>query len=244
MNMKTLGVCFLLLVSTLPCLGQEGFSLEGTVGSGMSRSPQAFSLWLEGKSHFNSYLSAGIGLGLWQTGYKDTWISTNNDLTATHYRLSDNQTLPALSLSVRGEWPLIDLKDQPLRVFLEPQLLGLPYTGRTIRLEENYLLPLDPNANPPTYTPRPNNPTYEGSYTFSGNFQLGWALRGGLAYQMNERIDYFLSVSYQSVDPFAVLKNRTLSPHEGTTTINLDAYRPQKPLLFLHLGFAYRFDQP
>jgi hypothetical protein len=240
--MKTLGVCLLLLVGSLPCLGQESYSLEGTVGSGMSSSPQAYTLWLEGKTHFSPYLSAGIGLGLWQTGYKDTWITDHDDVKATHYRLSDFQTIPALSLSVRGEYPLINLGDQPLRLFLEPQLIGLPYTGRTVKLEENYLLFLDPNANPPTYKPRPVDPTYEGSYKYSGGIQLGWALKGGLAYQMNERVDYFLSVSYQSIDPFASLKNQTLATREDGVTIDLDTYRPQKPFLFLHLGFAYRFE--
>lgn len=242
--MRTLNLYLLFLLCAPFTYGQEGYSLEGTVGSGMSRSPQAFSLWLEGKSHFNPYLSAGIGLGLWQTGYEDTWISTYNDLSATHYRLSDNQTIPALSLSVRGEIPLFNLGNQPLRLFLEPQLIALPVNSRTVKLEENYLLSLDPNANPPTYTPRAVNPVYEGVYPLSGTFQLGWALKGGFVYERSEHLDYILALSHQATDPFAVLKNKTLTAHERGITINLDKYRPKKPLLFVHLGFAYRFKQP
>lgn len=242
--MRTFSLSLLLLLSTLPGLSQEGFSLEGTVGSGTNRSPQVFVLWLEGKTHFNDFLSAGLGLGLWQSGYKDTWIETYDDLTATHFRLSDNQTLPALSLSVRGDWPLFNLGIKPLRLFLEPQIIGMPFTGRTVKLEENYLLSLDPNANPPTYTPRALNPTFDGDYPISGKPQLGWGVRTGLAFQLNAHVDYFLSGSYTSLDPFESMKGTVLNARERGVTINLDGYRPQRPLFFVNLGFAYRFQQP
>lgn len=237
---------FLILSCWLLCVAsgmtQERFSVEGTVGSATNRGVQVFPLWLEGKWHLSSNLAAGVGVCLWQSGFKDEWFTPYNDETATEFSLSDNQTTPGFNLSVRGEWPLLKTVDRSLRLFIEPQLIVLPFTDRSLHLEEHYLVAQDPAAEHPSYVPRPVDPFHETQFNLQGSFHLGWSLRMGIAFSINEHVDYFLSIDPTSVDPFAAWKHKTLTTHERGTHIQLDAYRPDRRLFLLHLGFAYRFN--
>jgi hypothetical protein len=235
--------CFvLLMLLSLAALGfaQNGFELEGTVGTAYNDQNQVYSMQLDGRMQWNDYFSTGIGLSLWNSGYKDSWLESTSVNTSTFFRLSDNQTIPGIQLSLRGQYPLFKVWNHPVHLFVEPRLYFLPFSARTVFLNETYLNKIMDGENE-TYIERATDPTYKTIFKSACFPRFFWGLQGGFLINLKENIDLALSYGYTNMDLFKDLRNRSIQGHENLVDYPLNAYFPKKDLFLLNVGFIYKF---
>jgi len=239
--MRRLISLLVLFLTGLSIWSQESYSLEGTVGTATDN-PESYSLFLGGRIHFNTTLSAGIGLGLWNSGYASTWFEEYTNQTATLFRLSDNQTAPSFTVNLRGERPLITVVNMPLHVFVEPGVYFLPSTGRTVLLSENYFVGTpDPLTSLMNYELRSVAPTFSTRLVTDSKPVFGWELKGGLSLKVTDNVACSFSCAYQQVDLFRTLRNSTVSTHESNEAIELEHFFPNTGRIQLQVNFMYLF---
>jgi hypothetical protein len=239
--MRRLPTLFLLLLMGVPLWSQESFSLEGTVGSTLG-TPETYSISMVGRLHVNKIVSVGGGVGLWNSGYTSSWLEEYDNQTATSFRLSDNQTVPSFQLNIRGETPLMSVDNKPLHAFIEPGLVFLPSTRRTITLAETYFTgTLNPLTNEMEYSERSLQPKYSNQLTTNDKYLLGWELKGGLSLFVSEQVACALSCAYQHIDLFQQLNTTALNTHETNEPVELQRFSPQTNRFQLQLSFIYLF---
>ncbi len=239
--MRQLLFLLILFLTSVPLWSQESFSLEGTIGSDVG-SPETYSISMVGRLHFNNTLSAGAGVGLWNSGFASNWSEEYGDQTATLFRISDTQTVPSFQVNVRGERPLCTLGNKPLNIFIEPGLYFLPSTGRTVTLSETYYTgTLNPATNKLDYTERSVNPIYSKLLGTDNKPLFGWELKGGLSLEVKENIACSFSCAYQQLDLFQSLKTSSMYTHETNERIELNRFSPRIGRIQLQLSFVYLF---
>lgn len=240
--MRRLPTLFLLLLLGIPLWSQESFSLEGTVGNTFG-TPEAYSLTMVGRMHVNNTFSVGAGVGLWNSGFESNWSEKyTNDQTATSFRLSDNQTVPSFQVNLRGETPLLTVGNKPLHVFIEPGLIFLPSTRRTITLSETYYSgTLNPITSEMEYSERSAQSRYSNQFTTDDKPLLGWELKGGLSLHVSDNVACAFSCAYQQIDLFQMLKTTALNTHETNEPIELQRYAPRTNRFQLQVSFIYLF---
>ena len=173
--MKRLFVLLSLLAMTGFGFAQNGFGLDGTVGLSDASNGQIYSMQLEGRMQWNDYLSTSVGVSLWNSGYKNGWREDYTDNTATMFRLSDNQTVPGLQLNTRGQLPLFNVSNHSVRLFVEPSLYFMPFSGRTVNLNETHLLKkVDSGTGNITYEERTVDPISESSLKSDSHSRFFW----------------------------------------------------------------------
>jgi len=236
-------ILFLFLSLSGIGFAQKGFGLDGILGTVNNSNNQVYSLFLESRMQFNDYFSTSLGLGLWNSGYKDSWFEAyTNDKTATMFRLTDNQTIPGIQLNLRGQFPLFRVSDRLVKLFVEPRLFFLPFSARTVHLNETYL---ETEVNSETgneyYVKRNVDPIYEGTLKSDCVPRFYWGLQGGFLVNLNEDIDLSISYGYSNLDLFRDLRGLSIKGHEVDTYYELDPYFSEKHLLQLNVGFIYNF---
>lgn len=239
--MRRLSTLLFLFLLGVPLWSQESYSLEGTVGS-VAGTPETYSISMVGRVHFNPAVSAGLGVGLWNSGFSSSWLEKYGNQTATMFRISDNQTVPSFQVNLRGNLPLFSFGNIPIDLIIEPALHFLPSTARNVTLSETYFTgTINPVSNELEYDERSVDPRFSASMVTDNSLLLGWELKGGLSFDVAERVACAFSCAYQQVDLFHSLRTATLNTHESNNAIELQRFSPKKGRVQLQMSFIYRF---
>jgi len=206
----------LLVVFSLSAQAQEGFSLEGTPGLSNPDKAQINSLLISGRYHWNPYVSTSIGIGLWNSGFKDSWLAPNDDLTAIFYKLTDNQTVPAIQWDVELRCPLLI---PSIKLFVAPNLTLLSVTDRKVTLTKTYLIQeTDPESQGIRYIPRNTDPVEQSSLETSSHSNLYPGFRTGIYLPLTKNMAVSLGCQFSKINLFYSLKNQSI---DG---VSLDPY--------------------
>lgn len=237
--MRQLLTLFLLLLMGVPLWSQNRFSLEGTVGNTVG-TPETYSLSMVGRLNFSTALSAGIGVGIWNSGFSSNWLEEYDNQTATVFRISSNQTVPSFQVNLRGKTPLFTLSSKPIRFFIEPALHFLPITRRSVALSETYYTgTLNPVTNTLEYDERSLNPRFSTPLVTNKKSLFGWEVKGGLTVDVDDNMACAISCAYQHIDLFHTLRTAELTTHESNETIELQRFSPALGRFQLQLSFMY-----
>jgi len=238
--MKQISLSIVLLLLTMNSFAQKGFGVDGSIGIGRNDGDLVYPLLLEGRMQLNNYLSVNLGLGLWNSGLKDSWKEDNPDTkVSTLYRLSSNKTLPSLQLGTRLQAPVFTFKDKEIRLFVEPKLYFLPFSAQTVTLREVYY---DMKSLPDgiTYTEQEGTSKSESikseSYPrFYGGIQVGFA------FELMENIDLAISYGYTNMDLFKDLRGTSIQD-QSLKERSLNPYLPRTDLQQLSVSFLVNFN--
>jgi len=233
--MKRILLAFLLVSLTCNGFAQKGFGLDGTIGMGRNGGDLVYPFLVEGRIQFNDYFSMNLGLGLWNSGFKDSWEKPDQN-TSTLYTISSNKTLPSMQLSMRGQVPVFNYKNKQIRLFAEPKLYFLPFSAQTVTLKEVYFNRVTDN-NPfiPTGKSDLSSMKSECHPRFYGGLQVGFA------YEIAEDIDLAVSYGYTNMDLFKDLRGRTMTD-KSSIAWSFDDRLPRKDLQQLNIGFLINFN--
>jgi len=232
--MKHFVVLLALLGTTTLSFGQKGFGLDGTMGFGLNGSEMINPLLLEGRVQWNDFVSTNLGLGLWNSGYKAIW-NTESGTTATIYKLTDNQALPTVQLSLKGQYPIGYFLERELKLFVEPKMIFLPFSARTSYLNELYYT-ISYNGSEKIVTPGPSEDNVTTSYKSGCKPRLYYGIQLGLLVNVYENFDLSLSYGYTNIDLFMDLRGQSIKGFE------LNNYLPVKGMQLINLSLQYNFN--
>ncbi len=231
------GLCvlFLLLAGIDGLCAQTWIGAEGGFGLSHNGGEPINNLHISGRLHFNEALSTSLGIGLWNTGLRDTW-KVENDVakTFTLHRLREGKAMPTLQWGLRGSMPLVKIHRLPFRLYAEPYLTFLPFSSKTVtNVESNFVL--DPVAtaaqgkdvyvasgNPQTFTLKTSNDP-----------KLYYGLQLGVSTELKNQLFLDLGIGYSNLDLFNSLRNQTLHG------VSLNNHLPRKGLTILSLTLSY-----
>jgi len=233
--MKRIFLAFLLVPLTCNGFAQKGFGLDGTIGMGRNGGDLVYPFLIEGRIQFNDYFSMNLGLGLWNSGFKDSW-DDQKTITSTLYTISSNKTLPSVQLSMRGQVPVFNYKNKQVRFFAEPKLYFLPFSAQTVTLKEVYYkLEADNTTFTPTGKSDLSRMKSECHPRLYGGLQVGFA------YEIAEDIDLAISYGYTNMDLFKDLRGRTMTD-KSSNAWSFDDRLPRKDLQQINVGFLINFN--
>lgn len=240
--MKQISLSIVLLLLTMNSFAQKGFGIDGSIGIGRNEGDLVYPLLLEGRMQFNDYLSVNLGLGLWNSGLKDSWkIDDENTKVSTLYRLSSNKTLPSLQFGTRVQAPVFTLKDKEIRLFVEPKLYFLPFSAQTVTLREVYFdMKTNSLTNDITYTEQEG--TSKSSSMKSESFpRLYGGVQVGFAFELMENIDLAISYGYTNMDLFKDLRGASIQD-QSFRQWSLNPHLPRTDLQQLNVSFLVNFN--
>jgi hypothetical protein len=236
--MKRILLSIFLLPLVVNSFAQKGYGLDGSLSFGFNGGQTVYPILLEGRIQWDDYFSTNFGLGLWNSGFKNTW-KVDQTTTATLYRLSDNQTVPSLQLSSKGQFPVFKILDRTVSLFAEPKLYFLPFSARTVNMEE-------------VYYSRTTDAIGNVTYTATGDFQnsnmkseshsrLFGGIQAGLSIELIDNVDFALSYGYTKMDLFKELRglNNENWPLKNSS---LDYYLPSKDLQMISVGICVHYN--
>jgi len=226
-----------LLLVSLTCNGfaQKGFGLDGTIGIAQNGGDLVYPFLIEGRIQFNDYFSMNLGLGLWNSGFKDSW-DDQKTTTSTFYTISSNKTLPSVQLSMRGQVPVFNYKNKQVRFFAEPKLYFLPFSAQTVTLKEVYYKLATDNV---TFTPTGKSDL--SSMKSESHPRLYGGLQVGFAYEITDDVDLAVSYGYTNMDLFKDLRGRTMAD-KSSNAWSIDDRLPRKDLQQINVGFLINFN--
>jgi len=227
--MKHFMVSMLFLTMTLSCFSQKGFGIDGSISAGYNGSDQIYSLLLEGRIQWNDYFSTNLGLSLWNSGWQDSWKYDDPDSNnSTYFRLSDSQTIPAAQLGLRGQVPVFKIGNRQVKLFAEPKLFFMPFSARTVNLNEEYFTRETTGSGDEIYTR--TGETDNTSMKSDCNPRLWGGIHGGLSMEIIENVDLDVSYGYTNMDLFKDLRGLKINnfsldehglPDAGIQLINI-----------------------
>jgi hypothetical protein len=222
--------CFF-AVGSVALNAQTWLGAEGSFGLSYNGGEPINAIQLSGRLHVNDYLSSNLGIGLWNTGLKETWKDMSGDAqTFTLKRLREGKAIPTLHWGLRGEMPLLKVKRLPISLFVEPSLIFLPFSSKTPTIEEVYYT-LDPieTANQGTNVYKPTGSSQLFTLQTTNNPKLYYGVQLGVSTELKNQMYLGLGVGYSNLDLFNSLRNQTLHgvslndhlPRKGLTTVSL-----------------------
>jgi Outer membrane protein beta-barrel domain len=240
--MKQIPLLFFLLLLAMNSFAQKGFGVDGSIGIGRNEGDLVYPLLLEGRMQFNDYLSVNLGLGLWNSGLKDSWNEDEPEANfSTLYRLSSNKTLPSLQLGTRGQVPVFTLKDREIRLFVEPKLYFLPFSAQTVTLREVYYdMNTNSLTNEITYTEQKGTSKSE-SMKSESHPRLYGGVQVGFAFELMENIDLAISYGYTNMDLFKDLRGTSIQD-QSLKGRPLNPHLPRTDLQQLSVSFLVNFN--
>ena len=195
--------------------GQKGFGLDGSLGFGLNGSEIINPILLEGRVQWNDYLSTNLGLGLWNSGFKTVW-NTEIGTNATIYKLIDNKALPSIQLSFKGQCPIGNFFGHDFKIFVEPKLIFLPFSGRTTYLNELfYTINTDGEK-----IPGPSEDNFQTSLKSDCHARFYYGIQGGLSVNILDNFDLSVGYGYSNIDLFKDLRGKSI--HGSVSDFNLD----------------------
>lgn len=232
--MKRILFSFSLLLLACNGFAQKGFGIDGSIGMGYNGGDLVYPLLLEGRVQFNDYLSLNLGLGLWNSGLKDSW-HVDTEITSTIYKLSSNKTLPSLQLSTRGQIPVFTYRGKDIRFFVEPTLFFLPFSAQKATLKgELFNKETNDLTNVVTYTP--TGQTTNVSLKSECHPRLYGGVQAGLMVDLTDNIDLAVSYGYTNMDLFKDLRGGSISGFQLNSTL------PRANLQLFKIGFLVNLD--
>jgi hypothetical protein len=224
------------------CFSQSEFGLDGTLGVGFNDGEAVNPILLEGRVQWNDYFSSNIGVGLWNSGYKNSWKSEGTS-TLDIYHLSDNKALPTVQISLRGQVPIFKIQEKTVKLFIEPKMYFLPFSARTAKLEYTHFTETT-EASSYDYTDGSRFWKYnqansgEQSLKSDCNPRLYYGIQGGFSMEIYKNFDFGIGYGYTNIDLFRDLRGKTLK------VANLDDYLPKEgmKLLTISLRYSYRLN--
>jgi hypothetical protein len=232
---KVLFVCIALTIGQL-CRGQQGFGLDGSLGFGLNGSEMINPIFLEGRVQWNDNLSTNLGLGLWNSGFKSVWSSEAGN-TATIYKITDNKALPSVQLSMKGQLPLGRFLNHDWKIFAEPRLIFLPFSGRTTYLNELYYT-IETDG---TKTANPSEDNYQRSLNSDCHPRFYYSIGCGVSVDLWEDADLSIGYARSDIDLFKDLRGTAIQG--STTNFPLDDKGLPKPGLHLiTVSLNYHFN--
>jgi len=213
-----------LMLSSWFSHAQKGFGVDGTLGLGYNGGDLVYPLLMEGRVQWNDYLSTNLGVGIWNSGLKESWTTENLVAsTAIISRLSNNETLPSLQLSTRGQIPVFKINNRTIRFFVEPKLYFLPFSARTVTLQDIYYnRKIDAISGKVSY--EETGITVKNSLKSACNPRMYVGIQSGLIVEVFNNIDFALSYGLTNLDLFRDLRNRTIRD------LPLNPYLPKKEM--------------
>lgn len=225
---------FILFVLSLNSSAQKGFGIDGSLGFGQNGGEMVNPILLEGRVQWNDYFSTNLGVGLWNSGYKDSWKIDQTE-SFTLYRLSDNKTLPSMQLSMRGQFPVFKFNEKTVRLFVEPKLYFLPFSARTVNLMEIYY-EKKTDALTGAITYKETGDPLKTSLKSECHPRLYGGIQGGLSIELMENFDLALSYGYTNLDLFKDLRGQSIND------FSLDNYLPGSDLHLINISLLVHFN--
>lgn len=236
--MKRILFSIMVLTLTANSFAQKGFGVDGSLGFGFNGGQTVYPILLEGRVQWNDYLSTNLGVGLWNSGFKNTWKADQLS-TATLYMLSDNQTVPSLQLSLRGQLPVFKMFERTVNLFAEPRLYFLPFSKRTVNMEEVFYNKTTDAIGNVTYSA--TGVTQSSDMNSESHPRLYAGIQGGLSVELINNVDLSLSYGYIKMDLFNELRglNNESWPLKNSS---FDYYLPRKDLHTINIGICVHYN--
>lgn len=232
--MKQITFLVLFLAMASSSFAQKGLGLDGTLGFGINGSEIVNPVLLEGRVQWNDLLSSKLGIGLWNSGYKNTWRE-GDESAFTIFHISDSKALPSVQLSSRAEVPVFKFSGKQVHLFAEPKLIFLPFSARTTVLEENYYtISAISGVSGETYYDLTGSA--ENNLKCQSHPRLYYGVQGGLSMEAYKNFEIGLGFGYTNMDLFKDL--RGLSLHG----VNLDSYIPKSGMFLLSISLLYHYN--
>lgn len=232
--MKKTFILVLFLTTFLIAKSQNGFGLEGSAGLGLDKNQDATQMLITGRDYINENMSLGLGIGLWNSGFKRNW-SAETDKTAIIYKLSNSNTTPLINLSLRYSLPLASFQSHEIRFFLEPSVNLLPALSGDALLTETHFTIQNVNGEK-IITPDTPDKNKEYSYKSKTTQALYYQLQGGFSVALKENLNLNLGYGFSSMDLFKQLRGQSLSG------FSLNNYLPKKNIQLITIGLQYRYN--
>jgi hypothetical protein len=213
----------------------EGYGIEGNVGLNFKENSEDYFPSIDGRIYLKKNISASIGIGLFNSGFKKEWSDeTATTTNFTSYRLSCNSTKPTLNIGFRLGLPIVEISDHMLSVFAEPKLIYMPFNTRNFDL---YSFEVERKTNPVT-----GEITYEESedpdyYILEGTSgqSLFYTISTGISIDLKDNFELSLGYSFSNIDLF---KNHRQS---SINSIQLNDHLPVKKLSFPIIGIRVNY---
>lgn len=222
----------MMFVFSVCSFAQSNFGVEGSIGFGRNGGELVNSILMDGRLTFNEYLSSSLGIGLWNSGYKNSW-KEGDETNFTIRHLSDGKALPTIQLGLKANVKLFEIQHKPIAFFAEPKLYFLPFSGRTSNLNEVYY----------TIDPVESALSGENVYDISGtalyHFKsaskpaLYYGIQAGVTTILDKSMSVGIGLGYTNLDLFKDLRDKTLHG------VALNTHLPEKGLTTLFITFSY-----
>jgi len=233
--MKRILFSFALFLLAGDGFAQKGFGVDGSIGLGRNNGDPVYPLLIEGRIQLNNYFSANFGLGLWNSGFKDSWEGNKTPTTATLLQMSSDKTLPTLQFGPRAQVPVFSINDKKVRFFVEPKLYFLPFSAQTVDLKKTYYnITTNALTGDEIYTP--TGVTENASMKSECHPRLYGGFQTGLSIELVENMDFAISYGYTNMDLFKDLRGQSL---DG---ILMDGHLPKTDLQLINLSIRVNFD--
>jgi hypothetical protein len=234
-HMKKLFFLISLLTVAASVSAVNGFGLEGNLVTGFSGKEVYYNPSIDGRVYFNDCFSAGIGLGILNSGVKDAWSNeTENSTTFTSFRLSSNTTTPTLNVSLRGQLPLFKLYGHMISFYAEPKLIYIPLSKRQIDLYKySFKKEIDSSTGEITYTQIGD--TENSNVTSPNHHNIYGSISGGFSVEIKDDFELSIGYGYTNIDVFRYDRN------ENINGIGLADHLPGAGFQFLNIGFRFNY---
>lgn len=233
--MRILLTVFLMTLVALNSSAIEGFGIEGNLGLNFKENSEDYFPSIDGRIYLNKKLSASLGIGLFNSGFKKEWTDeTTASTTFTSFRLSSNSTRPTLNLGFRAGLPLFKISEHKVSVYAEPKLIYMPFNSRNFDL---YQFEVERVTNPATGEITYNeseDPDYfilEGSSVQS----LFYNISAGVSVDLKDNLELSLGYSFSNIDLFKNYRQSKIN------NIQLNEHLPVKKLSFPVIGIRVNY---
>jgi hypothetical protein len=235
MNMKR--ILFSTILLALACTGQaqKGFGLDGSLGFGLNGGELVNPLLLEGRIQWDDHFSSNLGLGLWNSGYKQVW-KAGNETSFTIFHLSDSKPLPSVQLSSKAQVEVFRLLGRSVRFYAEPKLIFLPFSARTSMLEEDYYISDVVASAAAGETVYKLSSSAQNTYKSECHPRFYYGLQGGLSTEVYENFDLSIGFGYTNMDLFKDLRGQSLHG------VSLDNYLPRSGITLISISLLYHYN--
>ena len=236
--MKRILLSVFIFALTSNSFAQKGFGFDGSLSYGYNGGQTVYPLLLEGFVQWNDYLSTNLGLGLWNSGYKSSWMS-DQTTTSILYMLNDDQTVPSLQLGCKGQLPVFKLFKRTVCLFAKPKLYFLPFSARTVDMQEAYYSRNTDILGHVTYSA--TGEVQSSEMKSASHPRIYGGIQGGLSIELVNNVDFELSYEYTNMDLFKELRgaNNEAWPLKNGS---FDYYLPRKSIQMISIGICVHYD--
>lgn len=218
--------------SLLTANAQSQLEIEGGFGLGLGDNKSYSNMLVSARLHYNSNISSTLGLGMWESGYNEHWLTESTD-AKTLFHLYDGKTLPIIQSGLKMQYPIWKTGVNPISIGIEPFLTFLPFSARIAHLEETYF-EKDEDASTlagETVYIKTGSSDFSHKSACKPRLYLGGAIH--ISTIVKESIRIQLGLGYTTLDLFKDLRGKQL---HGVT---LSDYLPKSGIHFISLAFSY-----